>query len=235
MTLPSIGAGEAHAWWCDLRGIAADRIAAWGQLLDPAERERAAAFRFAEDRTRWAAGRGALRELAARYLGASPAELRFEYGPAGKPQLPDAPLRFSLSRSKDAVLIAFTSSGEIGADLERVRAGYDGSDIAGKFFAPAEVASLAALPEGTRSEAFFRVWTAKEAYLKGRGDGLGFPLDAFEVRADGGGPRRLRAHRDPDEVGRWWLVPLTPAAGYVAALAVTGEPPALRLFEAGRP
>lgn len=233
MSSLTIAAGEVHVWWCDLRGSAAARIPAWAARLDPAERERASRFRFEEDRVRWAAGRGALRELAARYLAASPGELRFEYGPAGKPALPDAPLRFSLSRSQDAVLIAFASSGEIGADVERVRSGFDGSDIAGKFFAPAEVASLAALPEGIRSEAFFRVWTAKEAYLKGRGEGLGFPLDAFEVSAEGWGPRRLRAHRDPAEIGRWWLVPLSPAPGFAAALAATGEPRRVRLFEAG--
>jgi 4'-phosphopantetheinyl transferase len=235
MTFPAIAPGEAHVWWCDLRGSAAAKISAWAARLDPSERDRAARFRFEEDRVRWAAGRGALRELAARYLGASPGELRFEYGPAGKPQLPDAPIRFNLSRSKDAVLIAFASSGEIGADVERVRAGYDGADIAGRFFAPGEAASLAALPEGTRSEAFFRVWTAKEAYLKGRGEGLGFPLDAFEVSVEGHGPRRLRAHRDAGEIARWWLVPLSPAPRWAAALAVTGEPPLVRFFDAGRP
>jgi 4'-phosphopantetheinyl transferase len=234
MTFPAIAPGEAHVWWCDLRGSAAARISGWAALLDGSERERASRFRFGEDRVRWAAGRGALRELAARYLGASPGDLRFERSPAGKPELPDAPLRFSLSRSKDAVLIAFASSGEIGADVERVRAGYDGADVAGKFFAPAEVASLAALPEGIRSEAFFRIWTAKEAYLKGRGEGLGFPLDAFEVSAEGCGPRRLRAHRDPAEIGRWWLTPLSPGRGWAASLAVTGEPPLVRLFDAGR-
>jgi 4'-phosphopantetheinyl transferase len=231
-TLPP---GEIHVWWCDARGGAAGETDGWAALLDPAERARAASFRFPEDRRRWAAGRGALRALAARYLDASPRELHFEYGTSGKPLLPDAPLRFNLSRSGDAILIAFSDGRELGADVERVRPGYDGGEIAGRFFAPGEVASLAALPEGIRSEAFFRCWTAKEAYLKGRGDGLGYPLEAFEVPVAAEAPRRLRAHRDPAEIERWWLLPVTPAEGFVATIAVEGDLPAVRRFEAGRP
>jgi 4'-phosphopantetheinyl transferase len=226
--------GEVHAWWWDARRDPAGEPGAGIDLLDGDERRRAASFRFPEDRRRWAAGRTLLRVLAARYLDADPRELRFEYGPSGKPRLPDAPLRFNLSRSGDAILLAFSSGPEIGADVERVVGGYDGEEIAGRFFAPREAATLAALPEGIRSEAFFRCWTAKEAYLKGRGDGLGYPLEAFEVPLAAEGPRRLLAHREAAEIGRWWLLPMTPAEGYVSTLAVEGDVPSVRQFEGGR-
>ena len=232
MSAPALREREVHVWWCGSSRVA--DFAARMEDLDEEERERAAAFRFEADRRGWAAGRAALRALAGRYLDVPPRALRFERGPAGKPRLSGAPLHFSLSRSGGAVLIAFAADREIGADVERLRADDDGMDVAGRFFAPREVASLAALPEGTRSEAFFRCWTAKEAYLKGRGEGLGFPLDAFEVPARGSGPRRLVAHREAAEVGRWWLVPFTPADGFVATVAAAGEPPLLRRFEAGQ-
>jgi 4'-phosphopantetheinyl transferase len=234
MTRLALPPGEVHVWWCDMRDDSAGVLAAGAVWLDSAERERAASFRFPDDRRRWAAGRTLLRVLAARYLDAHPRELRFEYGASGKPRLPDAPLRFNLSRSGDAIFLALSAGREIGADVERVRCGYDGEEIAGRFFAPGEVASLAALPEGIRSEAFFRCWTAKEAYLKGRGEGLGYPLEAFEVPVAAEEPSRLLAHRDPGEIGRWWLVPMTPARGYVSTIAIEGDLPTVRQFEGGR-
>jgi 4'-phosphopantetheinyl transferase len=225
--------GEVHAWWCDARREPAAGPGAGIDLLDGEERRRAASFRFPDDRRRWAIGRARLRGLAARYLGADPRELRFEYGPSGKPRLPDVPLRFNLSRSGDGILLVFCSGREIGADVERVVAEYGGEEIAGKFLAPREAASLAALPEGIRSEAFFRCWTAKEAYLKGRGDGLGYPLEAFEVPVAAEGPRRLLAHRESAELRRWWLLPMTPAEGYVSTIAVEGDLPSVRRFGGG--
>jgi len=230
MTPLPLPPGEVHAWWCDARLDRQSALSLGTDLLDADERARAASFRFPEDRRRWAAGRSMLRVLAARYLDADPRELRFEYGPSGKPRLPDVPLRFNLSRSGDAIFLAFSAGAEIGADVERVVAGYDGREIAGRFFAPAEVASLAALPEGIRSEAFFRCWTAKEAYLKGRGDGLGYPLDAFDVAVAAREPHRLLAHRERAEVDRWWLLPMTPGEGCVATIVVEGDRPVVRWF-----
>ncbi|HET7451818.1 MAG TPA: 4'-phosphopantetheinyl transferase superfamily protein [Thermoanaerobaculia bacterium] len=232
MTAPVLREGEVHLWWWGPAAAAA--LDSRAEYLDAGERARASSFRFERHRRSWTAGRAALRSLAGRYLDLPPREIRFECGFAGKPRIPDASLHFSVSRSDGAILVAFAGDREIGADVERLRPQRDGTNVAGKFFAPAEAASLAALPEGIRSEAFFRCWTAKEAYLKGRGDGLGFPLDAFEVSLEGDGPRRLVAHREAAELDRWWLVPFTPDEGYVAAVAAAGERPVLRRFEGER-
>jgi 4'-phosphopantetheinyl transferase len=229
VTVPVLREGEVHVWWWGpAAAVALDRRAG---CLDADERARASTFRFENHRRSWVAGRAALRMLAGRYLDVPPREIRFERGFAGKPRIPDASVHFSVSRSDGAILVAFAGDREIGADVERLRPDRDGMNVAGKFFAPREAASLAALPEGIRSEAFVRCWTAKEAYLKGRGDGLGFPLDAFEVSPEADGPRRMAAHRDAGELARWWIVPFTPEEGYVAAVAAAGEPPVLRRFE----
>jgi 4'-phosphopantetheinyl transferase len=71
---------------------------------------------------------------------------------------------------------------------------------------------------------FLNCWTRKEAYVKARGDGLAMPLDAFDVSLKPGEPAALLANRlDRNEVGRWTLAAVSPAEGYVGALAVRGQ------------
>ena len=223
--------GTVEVWWCDLASRPESDHAAWEGVTSPDERARADRFAFAGDRRRFLSRRGLLRMLLAGYLGKSPESLRFACDEKGKPRVPDGDVRFNLSRTGEGVLIGFTRGPDIGVDVERVKGGYMGEEIAGKFFAPSETAALTALPESSRSEAFFRVWTAKEAYLKARGDGLAYPLDAFAVTVDAGEPARLRWHREESEARRWWLLPLTPSAGFVATVAVEGGIPELALRE----
>jgi len=172
-----------------------------------------------------------LRELAGRYLERDPSRVEISRDLLGKPRFPGADLRFNVSKTKDAAILAFAAGTEVGVDVERVREDFRGDEIAGRFLAFDEKASLASLPERIRSKAFYRCWTAKEAYLKGRGDGLGFPLDGFSVSISEDAPQRLRSHRDAAEIARWWLVPMTPAEGFVACVAVAGDRPTLRFRE----
>jgi 4'-phosphopantetheinyl transferase len=66
---------------------------------------------------------------------------------------------------------------------------------------------------------FFNCWTRKEAFLKALGDGLHYPLDAFEVSLAPGEPARiLRVAETPGEDCGWCLESFIPAPGYVGAL-----------------
>ena len=59
---------------------------------------------------------------------------------------------------------------------------------------------------------FFNGWTRKEAYVKARGDGLFFALEAFVVSLAPGEPAALLANRlDLHEVGCWPFYDLHPA------------------------
>jgi 4'-phosphopantetheinyl transferase len=112
----------------------------------------------------------------------------------------------------------------VGIDLERIRSDLAVAEIAERFFSRREVAMLRALPTEEQREAFFRTWTRKEAYLKARGEGLSVPLDQFDVSLVPGEPAAVRdTQPDVSEASRWSLQELTPAPGYVAALAVEGQ------------
>jgi 4'-phosphopantetheinyl transferase len=163
--------------------------------------------------------------LLGRYLGRSPESLRFVVNAHGKPGLDlDIPIRFNLTHSGPWALYAVTLGREIGVDIERIRPDFGGDAIAGRFFAPGEVAELQSLPDDSRPLAFFHGWTRKEAYIKAKGKGLALPLDQFEVAIAPGRPVALLATLpDPAEAARWSLVELPAEPGYVAALCVEGR------------
>jgi 4'-phosphopantetheinyl transferase len=210
---------DVHVWleWIDATPEAAD-----DEFLDGDERARARAFRFARDRRRFVARRTFLRRILAEYAGVAPAELRYRTSAAGKPRLADRDdVAFSTSHAEGLAIVAIARTGEVGVDIERVRPMPDALELAKRFFSVREHEHLMSVPASMRSEAFLRLWTRKEAYVKLAGVGLGMPLDAFDVLTDGDGhvlvagseavraPARLRALNLP--------------AGSVGSVAFTSE------------
>ncbi len=92
-----------------------------------------------------------------------------------------------------------------------------------------EVSKLRSLPGSVRYEAFFNCWTRKEAYIKAIGEGLLVALDRFEVSlAPDEEAALLSVADDPQEASRWTIKNLSPAPGYVGAVAVKGRGLTLR-------
>jgi len=205
-------------------------------VLSAEEQARAERFYSPVDRARYAAGRGILRALLARYLGIPAGDLRFRTNAHGKPALESdhgpADLRFNLSHSHGLALFAFALRREVGVDLEFIRPSRTEGRLAERFFSPQEVAALRALPESAQTEAFFHCWTRKEAYIKARGGGLSIGLSSFAVSL---APDQLTnlsiACHDGPEPGRWSLRALPPGAGYVAALTAEGADWSLALWQ----
>jgi phosphopantetheine--protein transferase-like protein len=156
---------------------------------------------------------GMFRAAASDYLGADCGgeTLRTAAGPHGKPYFTEAPLsgrvHFSISHSGAYRVVLFHDA-EVGLDIEDlgIRAGLTRERmerIARRFFAEDELEYLLgkrspedsnfggaayADADGTQTrEAFFRVWTAKEAYIKYTGDGMSLGLSSFSVFDPPGG------------------------------------------------
>jgi 4'-phosphopantetheinyl transferase len=171
-------------WRADLEQPVALQEAFLG-LLDQDERARAGRFHFEKHRRRFVLGRGFLRVLLGRYLGLAPDQVRFVYGPYGKPALADehntGRLCFNTSHSHELAVYAFVQENEIGVDVEYIKTDFASEDIARHFFSADEVEALMAIAEKERAAAFFRCWTRKEAYIKAIGSGLSHPLAEFDV------------------------------------------------------
>ncbi|WP_328892253.1 4'-phosphopantetheinyl transferase family protein [Streptomyces sp. NBC_00236] len=220
---PHFPPGSPALWLVD-----AERQSGQAQLLAPGildagELDRAARLVVPADRRCYVAAHVALRLLLGARLGVTPDAVRLTRepcpscgGPHGRPAT-DGGVHFSLSHTRGVALLAFADT-PVGADVELVPKPETVSEIAGQLH-PAESRELAELPEEQRPAAFARVWTRKEAYLKGEGIGLADGLAAEHV---GTGPRPR-----PGPAG-WTVTDVGVPAGYAAAVAVraAGQPPA---------
>jgi 4'-phosphopantetheinyl transferase len=229
---PALQPGAIHVWRVAL-DPPAGTLPDLETLLSDDERERAGRFYFEVDRGRYIVAHAALRDLLARYQHTSGYRTPFETGPYGKPALSAAaPLRFNLAHSGSLALVSLAMGTEVGVDLEALDPRTEIEGVASRFFSPTECRALLALRSEHRLAGFFHIWSQKEAYLKGRGDGVTLGLDHFDVTADPSlGAALLADRRDPDAARRWKLVALDAGEGFRAALAVEGAAPVVQRFE----
>lgn len=192
-------------------------------VLSADESARAERFRQVRDRHRYILGRSLLRHILSRYTAIPPAELQFFYGDKGKPHLAasqsSTPLAFNLSHSEDWILYAVAQH-PVGIDLEAIRPIPQLDSILQRFFAPSEQQMLSRLPPAEKELAFFRCWTAKEAFLKAIGLGLGYGLESVAIALTPQGTPQFQHLPAPNQHEAWSLHAIDVAPGYAAALAV---------------
>jgi 4'-phosphopantetheinyl transferase len=181
-------------------------------VLSSDEHDRAARFRFDVHRNRYIVCRGKLREMLGSHLGVIPTGLAFSYGSHGKPFLAQGEIQFNVSHSHNMGMIA-VSAVEVGCDIERIDPKFADEQIPERFFSPSEVAALRALPVGEQRDAFFRIWTRKEAFIKACGLGVSMGLDTFDVTL-APDPKLLRG---PDG---WDFHAVNAPHGYAAAVVL---------------
>jgi 4'-phosphopantetheinyl transferase len=177
-----------HLWRLDLDDEVGWDDAAALEALSDAQRDRHARLQLALHRQRYLRSQFGCRLALAAYLGLSAAEVRYQYGAAGKPELAqDLPgaelgLHFNLTTSHDLALVAVSRRWPVGVDTERLRPRADMHAVARRMFTPEAASALTALPSQDQLPIFYRHWTALES----------------RVKADG---RGLSRHREPDLPG----------------------------------
>ncbi|PPK98726.1 4'-phosphopantetheinyl transferase [Kineococcus xinjiangensis] len=176
---------------------------AWSALLaglPSAEQHRLARLQRWEDRQDSALGWHLLRRLAAD-LGAS-----VRRTPTGRP-VADPPLDVSLSHGGGWVTVATHTGGRVGVDVEGPRATTPA--LARRCLSAGELDWFEDAPDAAgRQERFLRLWTAKEAYLKATGTGLGRDPRTVALDCSATEPRLGGA-----EGARWGFRSSNPADG----------------------
>ncbi|MEM7027101.1 MAG: 4'-phosphopantetheinyl transferase superfamily protein [Pseudomonadota bacterium] len=156
------------------------------KLLSEDELARAAKLKPINKRRQFTISRALLRELIASCLmNISAKDIVFQYGQHGKPMVnyaqSDKKIKFNLSHTDHYTMIVLTLTHHIGVDIEAINPRTDQAALVKRFFSESELNAWQALPDAERTEAFFRCWTRKEAFIKAEGSGVSFGLDKFIV------------------------------------------------------
>ncbi|WP_156725417.1 4'-phosphopantetheinyl transferase family protein [Streptomyces apocyni] len=216
-----VGVPQESGPWPQLWLVSADEAtaASYAPLLSAAERERAEGFLRPADRALYVTSHGALRQLLGAYVDEDPAALEFVRepcpgcgGPHGRPALPGEPgppIHFSLSHTGSLALLGFADR-PVGVDIEQLPKDSVVDEVAAALH-PREREELAALVPVARSAAFARCWTRKEAYFKGRGDGIASEEFTTSVVGTGASPQQLPG---------WTLADIPAPPGFAAACAL---------------
>jgi 4'-phosphopantetheinyl transferase len=216
---------EIHLWLAFYEEITEERLhSAYRELLNPAEKEQETRFYFARDRRRYLITRALARTVLSRYAPIHPREWVFSTNSYGRPEIvnaqaKDAGLSFNISHTHSLIVLGVTIRRALGVDVENFRAREISIDVADRFFAPQEVAALAATPPKRQQYRFFEYWTFKEAYIKARGMGLSLPLDKFSFHYPD--DRAVEIAIDPelaDESRRWQFWQFRPRPEYLVAI-----------------
>ena len=196
-------------------------------LINKEEQQRADRLRIPEKAQAFVVARARLRQILASYLDLDPQILNFSYGPSGKPALigvADAPT-FNMAHSGDWGLCAVAKEGEVGVDIERLDAELDYAKLAERFFSATEKKCLQECPSWRRRRIFFRIWTRKEAWLKGKGGGFSDPDQDI-------GLAHISGNYTHD--GTWWLRSFPVTRYSLATLAVQQEFSLVRRWDGWR-
>jgi exopolysaccharide biosynthesis WecB/TagA/CpsF family protein/anti-anti-sigma factor len=170
----------------------------------------------------------------ARYLDRPAGSLQFQFGSNGKPELAGdlaETLYFNLAHSENLALVAVGTSSGIGVDVERVRWLDDFDELVGRFFSQREATAFHRLESRIKPQAFFNLWTRKEAWLKATGEGIGHSLNRVEVTFLEGEEAKLLSLPSGQKPEEWRMVELSPAEGFAGALAVKSEGIRVRCWE----
>ena len=205
---PYPSAGTVDVWRVDLAlGCDVD-IDDDIAVLSHDERVRLA-LRHGTVRDRFARAHAALRRVVATYEGVAAAAVVVSTPYGSGPQTRTR-LELSLSHSDEIALVAVAAT-PVGVDVESLvvaeRVGGDLEDMAEMTLSHRELEILSESAPYVRPVAWLRSWTRKEAWMKANGSGL---ADQSLAEID----------VSRTTLGGHTLVDLTPAAGYVGAVAL---------------
>ncbi len=167
-------------------------------ILSDAELRRVDRFLLEDAKANFVQRRAFRRYCGAMALGALRplSEIDFRETEEGRPSLPDLPnFSFSFSSCRFGFIGAWSSTHEIGVDLEDKTRNLEAAELAQRFFSEAEAKAVEGEGGLARLRTFYRLWSLKEASLKSIGEGLPLGLDAFEFEL-APNPRVVRAPRE---------------------------------------
>jgi len=201
---------KVDVWFTKLKETE-DACRRYWPVLDGNEQNRALRHAHPTLKYRYVETHGLLRHLLSRRLGQAPERINIQTAEHGKPYLPDFPdWTFNLSHCDHHLAIAIAQACRLGIDIELIKPRNGFLGLVQKCFAATEAAYWHGLDPTEQSAAFYRIWTAKEAFVKATGRGIAVGLEQCVTD-----PHRFGqfCHIPPayGAAADWHLFPLAPA------------------------
>ena len=208
---------EIHIWAIHL-AITPEKEQQYQSFLSTEEDARAKRFQSPLHKKRFIAAHGFLHQVIGLYLNQAPNQIVFHYNHYKKPHLAENPLalQFNMAHSHDLAVYAVTKKDALGIDIEKMKK-IDYEGISRRYFSKEEKKALSSLQDQEKLQAFYRLWSRKEAIMKALGKGLTIPLSSFSVSI----------HNEIETIlvenKAWTLSPLFIQSDYASALASEGD------------
>lgn len=172
MSFHPIAKNDVHLWFLPTAAPEVDRLCAESlEHLAPDELHRYQSYRSSKRAKQFLLGRILMRRSLAAHLPANSHELRFSYGPNGKPELHPATANdpvFSLSHSRAGAVMAIARAERIGVDIEQTTRAPAVLRIARQFYSDAEIKHLESQGADAARGAM-ALWLLKESVVKANG------------------------------------------------------------------
>lgn len=166
------------------------------EKLSEKRRKKIDAYRMKKDKM-LSLGAGILIDKGLQAFGLREKKVKIVEGKYGKPYFPDYPdIHFNVSHSEKRVIAVFADT-EVGCDIEYMASA--DLKLAERFFCKAEYEFIMEHQGQEREEAFYRIWTLKESFVKAVGSGLMLPMDEFCIKI--GGYTQVEQHYNNEEYG----------------------------------
>lgn len=218
LTLPK---QEVHVWHVEIDSLR-PKLQTLLNVLSFDEQNRFHRFVCTESAIEFCVCRSILRLLLEKYGVGKANEISFCENDFGKPSLAlncAREIKFNISHSRNVGLLAFAND-EVGVDVE-VAKEIEFLSLTKTVFSSVELDEFNSLADNQKLQAFFRVWTRKEALVKGVGQGLNVPLDSFGVSFDDY-PRIVWCESKNENWNRWRLSDQSVRSRYTGAVAYRG-------------
>ena len=151
----------------------------WPANLAPMDQARISRLQDTDKRLNLERSLLAIRQELSGLLGRPPADVFITHDAKGAPSLTNAPdTHISISRTEGWSALAMSTRSSIGIDIERIRP-VEWAPMLQMVSTAEEARTLSGL-NGHALDAFYRLWTAKEAIMKAAGEG--FRMGARSIR-----------------------------------------------------
>jgi 4'-phosphopantetheinyl transferase len=216
--------GTVHIWFTKINPWK-ERLVYFKSILSDEELKRINQLVFSDRQDDFIVSRGILRMILANYLSAPPEFVEINKHSNGKPYLPGSKIEFNISHSNAMWLCAISLIDPVGIDLQHVYPISHMNTIIKNYFSVDEQLLLKSAPENRILDLFFTIWTAKEAYLKGIGEGFTRSPTSFSIcqKENDLIYLSLRGNDKSDQPSDWYIREIHIASDYKAALAVKGN------------